>query len=68
METYTYQDETSYWLKTGRKMKRFRDMKSLIKILPEKKTQIENYVKEHHTDFLNHNEVLELLTSCLEKT
>ena len=68
VETYTYQDETSYWLKTGRKMKRFRDMKSLVKILPEKKTQIENYVKEHHTDFLNHNEVLELLTSCLEKT
>ena len=64
VETYTYQDETSYWLKTGRKMKRFRDMKSLVKILPEKKTQIENYVKEHQTDFSNHQEVLHLLRFC----
>lgn len=64
VDIYTYQDDTSYWLKTGRKMKRFRDMKSLVKILPDKKMMIERYVKEHHTDFSNHNEVLELLRSC----
>lgn len=68
VDVYTYKDETSYWLKTGRKMKRFRDMKSLVKIIPDKKMEIETYAKEHHTDFSNPNEVLELLTSCLEKT
>ena len=68
VEVYTYKDETSYWLKTGRKMKRFRDMKSLVKILPEKKMEIEAYVKKQNTNFSNHSEVLELLVSCLEKT
>lgn len=64
VDVYTYKDETSYWLKTGRKMKRFRDMKTLIKILPEKKMMIERYVMEYNTDFSNHKEVLELLKSC----
>ena len=65
VDVYTYQDETSYWLKTGRKMKRFRDAKSLVKLLPDKKTIIELHLKEHDTDFSNPNEVLELLVFCM---
>lgn len=42
-------------------MKRFRDAKSLIKLVPDKKMIIELYLKEHDTDFSNPNEVLELL-------
>lgn len=65
VDLYTYEDETSYWLKIGRKMKRFRDVKSLYKILPDKKPMIESYVEEHHTDFSTPDEVLELLKCCM---
>lgn len=65
VDLYTYEDETSYWLKTGRKMKRFRDVKSLCKILPDKKPMIESYMEEHHTDFSTPDEVLELLKCCM---
>ena len=65
VDVQTYKDETSYWLKQGRKMKRFQNEKSLSKILPEKKVAIEKYVKEYHTDFANHHEVLRLVRSCL---
>lgn len=67
-DIYTYKDETSYWLKMERKMNRFRDMKSLLKILPDKKQEIEDYVRRFHTNFSNRYEVLELLKSCFEKT
>lgn len=65
VETYTYQDETSYWLKTGRKMKRFQDAKSLSKIFPEKKKDIEEYVAANQTDFKNPAMILELLNFCM---
>ena len=63
--SYTYEDETSYWLKTRRKMKRFRDVKSLCKILPDKKPMIESYMEEHRTNFSTPEEVLELLKCCM---
>ena len=62
---YTYQDDTLYWLKTGRKMKRFRDEKSLVKLFPDKKPMILSYMKAHRTDFSKPNEVLELLKFCM---
>lgn len=65
VDVYTYQDETSYWLKIGRKMKRFRDVKSLAKLLPDRKPMIESYMEEHRTDFSKPNEVLELLKCCM---
>ena len=65
VDLYTYEDETSYWLKTGRKMKRFRDVKSLCKILPDKKPMIESYMEEHRTNFSTPEEVLELLKCCM---
>ena len=65
VDLYTYEDETSYWLKTGRKMKRFRDAKSLYKILPDKKPMIESYMEEHRTNFSTPDEVLELLKCCM---
>lgn len=65
---WEYKEENLYWLVRKNKMKKFQNSKTLQKVLPEKKTEIENYVKEHHTDFSNRHEVLELLKSCLEKT
>ena len=65
VDIYTYQDDTLYWLKTGRKMKRFRDEKSLVKLLPDKKPMIQAYMKAHRTDFSKPNEVLELLKFCM---
>ena len=65
VDIYTYQDDTLYWLKTGRKMKRFRDEKSLVKLLPDKKPMIQSYMKAHRTDFSKPNEVLELLKFCM---
>ena len=65
VDLYTYEDETSYWLKTRRKMKRFRDVKSLCKILPDKKPMIELYMEEHRTNFSTPEEVLELLKCCM---
>lgn len=68
VDIWEYKEENLYWLVRKNKMKKFQNSKTLQKVLPEKKTEIENYVKEHHTDFSNHHEVLELLKSCLEKT
>ena len=65
VDVYTYKDETSYWLKTGRKMKRFQDAKSLSKIFPEKKKDIEEYVAANQTDFKNPAMILELLNFCI---
>lgn len=65
VDVYTYQDEISYWLKTGRKMKRFRDVKSLTKLLPDRKPMVESYMEEHRTDFSKPDEVLELLKCCM---
>ena len=65
VDVYTYKNETSYWLKTGRKMKRFRDVKSLVKLLPDKKAVIESCAKEHQTDFAKRQVVLQLLKFCM---
>ena len=65
VDIYTYQDDTLYWLKTGRKMKRFRDEKSLVKLLPDKKPMIQSYMTAQRTDFSKPNEVLELLKFCM---
>ena len=66
VDIYTYKDETSYWLKQGRKMSRFRDARSLVKLIPSKKLIIESYIKEHCVDFANHNDVLELFKFCMK--
>lgn len=68
VDVYEYKDETSYCLKMGRKMKRFQDAKSLIKILPDKKETIARYIDLHHTDFKQKEMVLELLRFCIQKT
>ena len=65
VDIWEYKEENLYWLVHKNKIKKFNNLKSLYKILPEKKVEIEMYVKEHHTDFANHHEVLELLKSCL---
>lgn len=65
VDIWKYKEENLYWLVRKNKMKKFYHLKSLLKILPEKKTVIELYVKEHRTNFSNHNEVLELLKSCI---
>ena len=65
VDVYSYKEKTSYWIKVGRKMRQFRDEKSLVKLFPDKKRLIESYIKEHHIDFSNHCEVLDLLKTCL---
>lgn len=68
VDVWEYKEESLYWLVRKNKMKKFNSLKTLQKILPEKKSVIEAYVKEHNTNFFNQNEVLELLTFCLAKT
>ena len=65
VDVYSYIDKTSYWLKIGRKMRQFRDAKSLVKLFPDRKQLIESYIKEHHIDFSNHSDVLGLLRMCM---
>ena len=65
VDVYSYVDKTSYWLKIGRKMRQFRDAKSLVKLFPDRKQLIESYIKEYHTDFSNHSDVLGLLRMCM---
>lgn len=64
---YGYNDETSYWLKRERKMKKFKDLKSFVKIFPDKKDDINRYVNSNQVDFKNAKMVLELLMYCMEK-
>ena len=65
VDLYTYKDETTYWLKQGRKISRFRDAKSLVKLFPDKKSAVESYFKEYCVDFTKHKDVLGLLKFCL---
>ena len=65
VDVYSYKDKTSYWVKVGRKMRQFRDEKSLVKLFPDKKQLINSYINEHHTDFTVPIDVLELLRICM---
>jgi len=58
---YKSEDESSYVLIYNKKMKGFKDLKSFLKIFPEKKEQIAAFAKEHNTSFKNISDVISLI-------
>lgn len=60
-DSYTTKDATLYWINSKGKFRNFINEKQLGKILPDKKAQIQNYVKEHNTDFKKTEDVVELV-------
>jgi len=58
---YDYKDETSYVLELNGKIKKFSDTKSFIKLFPEKKEQIDAYIKEQKVTFKNTEAIISLI-------
>lgn len=63
IEAWKYMSMNSYFLSFQSKKKRFSDLKSLIKVLPEKKEKIDAFVSKHKVDFENVTDVIELVKS-----
>lgn len=53
----------TYFVSVKNEMKKFSDAKSLVKIFPEKKEKIEQYVHDHNNTFKDKDLVLALLKS-----
>ncbi len=62
---YECVDEISYVLEIGTNKKKFNNAKSLMKLFPEKKAQIEAYIKEHKVSFSDIRAVASLTDFCV---
>lgn len=61
-EVWKYKDESTYVYTVKSKMKRFRNVKMLVKIFPEKEEEIKTYIRTHDKFGFEHpDEVLNLL-------
>ena len=66
LSVWQNQNDNGYFLVQKNKMKRFNNEKSLLKIIPEKKEQVEAYLTQNKVDFHNTDQVLALMIACME--
>lgn len=65
IEVWKEHSDNGYYLVQKSRMKRFVNAKTLLKIIPEKKVQLDAYLGQHKTDFNDPDQVLELLKEIL---
>lgn len=65
LEVYRRSNNNTYYIVLDKKMKKFKDKKSLLKLFPERKEEIEKLLKEEKTMFKNVEDVVELMKRIL---
>lgn len=65
LEVYRRSNKNTYYVMINQKMQKFKDKKSLLKLFPEKKEEIEAVLKEQKTMFTNVDDVVELMKQIL---
>jgi hypothetical protein len=63
---YKVIDDTEYWIKREGSMDNFDTKKQFLKIFPDKKDELDKYIKQHDIDFENPEKVVELVVYCNE--
>lgn len=58
-------NENEYWLKINGKYVRCKNKKTLLKLFPNYKLEIEEYIKANKIDFSNTEHMINLLNYCL---
>ena len=64
-EVYRRSNKNTYYVFFDQKMQKFKDKKSLLKLFPERKEEIELILKEEKTMFTNVEDVVELMKRIL---
>lgn len=64
-EVYRRSNKNTYYIFFDQKMQKFKDKKSLLKLFPERKEEIELLLKEDKTMFTNVEDVVELMKRIL---
>ena len=65
LEVYRSSNNNTYYIIQNQKLQKFKDKKSLLKLFPERKEEIENLIKEKKTMFKNVEDVVELMKRIL---
>ena len=65
LEVYRRSNNNTYYIIRNSKMVKFKDKKSLLKLFPERKKEIESLLKEEKTMFKNVEDVVELMKKIL---
>lgn len=65
LEVYRRSNKNTYYIFRDRKMLKFKDKKTLLKLFPERKEEIEKLLKEEKTMFKNVEDVVELMKQIL---
>lgn len=65
LEVYRRSNNNTYYIIQNQKLQKFKDKKSLLKLFPERKEEIENLIKEKKTMFKNVEDVVELMKRIL---
>ena len=65
LEVYRRNNKNTYYIIQDKKMKSFRDKKSLLKLFPERKEEIEIILKEEKTMFKSVEDVVNLMKRIL---
>jgi hypothetical protein len=63
---YKVVDDTEYWIKKEGSMDNFDTKKQFLKIFPDKKDELDKFIKQHDIDFENPAKVVELVVYCNE--
>lgn len=63
---YKVIDDTEYWIKREGSMDNFDTRKQFLKIFPDKKEELDKYIKQHDIDFEKPVTVVELVVYCNE--
>lgn len=59
---YTIVDDTEYWILKDGAMNRFKSKRQLLEIFPDRKKELESYIKTSKTDFENYRSVIQLVS------
>ena len=65
LEVYRRSNRNTYYIMRNGKMMKFKDKKSLLKLFPGRKDEIEKLLKEDKTMFKNVEDVVELMEKIL---
>lgn len=65
LEVYRRSNKNTYYIFIDQKMQKFKDKKSLLKLFPERKEEIEKLLKEEKTMFTKVEDVVELMKRIL---
>lgn len=66
LDVYKLDNDNEYWLKLNGEFVKCKNKKSLLKLFPHHKEQIEQYIEEQKIDFSKADHMINLLNFCLD--